>query len=277
MPERVAQGIVEEYVNFYADYSLGGVSVDQSALKVDQIDELKNRVDALAKALSTELDDTDTSKSICKALVLAHWEAQSYNGEMFVDLADFCDCLKEHYPSGNIYLGVTISDLCSDVSDFIKSKYFVLRSCYSGPSYQYSYGTSIYFPWSRIAPDYKQLKFVKAPTDYAASGDGSVSLDVFGWAKFLETYISKTRRDPRNVSTNSALASFNSSFAPQRFRKTIDMGPGNLVVSMRNPPLVALPDECIRAEASIKSLMLEEVKADDKKTCKKAEGEKPSV
>jgi hypothetical protein len=75
---------------------------------------------------------------------------------------------------------------------FIAEK-FVLKSCYSGAAYQYSYGVSIYFPWSQISSRYENLDFVK---------DSSTR----GWLQFLKTYTELTRRRPRGfdgfVNTN---------------------------------------------------------------------------
>src|SRR5258705_2167998 len=93
----VAKAIVEEYVNYYSDYWLGGMSVTQSALDLSQVEELRKIVDKFANALEQELKKKERGsrrdRAFQDALVLAHWEAQSYNGETFVDLYDFCDCL----------------------------------------------------------------------------------------------------------------------------------------------------------------------------------------
>src|SRR5262249_25580522 len=37
--KRIAKGLVDEYVNYYADYWLGGVSVAQAALDVNKVEE----------------------------------------------------------------------------------------------------------------------------------------------------------------------------------------------------------------------------------------------
>lgn len=234
---RFAKAIVEEYVNFYADYWLGGLSVDQSALDVGEVEGLKNRIDKFAGALTNELNaevGTDgmegASHNFRDALLLAHWEAQSYNGELFVDLLDFCDCLLKRHKSGPVF------DTGSELMRFI-GETFVLKSCYSGPTYQYSNGVSIYFPWSKVESDYKNLDFVKY-------SEGA------GWVKFLDAYTEKTRRPPRDIEKQSKFLRFNF-ILPQRFRNTQGKGPENLVRSMRNPPIIALANECIRERESI--------------------------
>lgn len=231
--ERVAKGMVEEYVNFYADYWLGGLSVTQSALNVSKVTELKRFIDSLATALIEGLNNPQIEPQLSTALVLAHWEAQSYNGEQFVDLADFCHCLSDRYPVADI------TKPSDDLADFIINN-FVLKSCYSGPIYQYSHGVSIYFPWANITDNYSRLDF--------NAGEGN-------WADFLKTYIEKTRRSPRGIKNKPEFEVFN--FPPSQtreaglilhqIRQTDDKGAKSLVRSMRNPPIFALPDECINA------------------------------
>ena len=177
-----AKAIVEEYINYYSSYWVAGMSVTQSALDVRRVVELRDHVDALAMALENELkkdchEGQRNKQSFKDELLLAHWEAQSYNGEWFVDLFDFCDCLEKRSASDQI------TKQCQKLKQFIAEK-FVLRSCYSGATYQYSYGVSIYFPWSSVANRYQNLEFVKG-----ASGRG--------WLSFLETYTDVTRRRPR--------------------------------------------------------------------------------
>ena len=177
-----AKAIVEEYINYYSSYWVAGMSVTQSALDVRRIVELREHVDVLAMTFEDELkkachEDRRSKQSFKDDLLLAHWEAQSYNGEWFVDLFDFCDCLEKRSASDQII------KQCQKVKQFIAEK-FVLRSCYSGATYQYSYGVSIYFPWSSVASRYQNLEFVKG-----ASGSG--------WLSFLETYTDVTRRRPR--------------------------------------------------------------------------------
>jgi Clostripain family len=242
-----AKAIVEEYANFYADYWLGGTSVAQSALDVNQVSKLKELVDVLAKELETALTKEDQEShangqdsrlhQLKDAVILAHWEAQSYNGEQFVDLYDFCDCLEKRLPNG------PITEACKILKGFISNE-FILRSCYSGAVYQYSYGVSIYFPWAQVANSYENLDFVKD------SGGA-------GWGSFLHSYTALTRREPRGGDATSKLSEANST-QPQKVRKTSDrktsdrgMVTGNPIQSMRNPPVVFVPTDCIRQQKSV--------------------------
>jgi pentapeptide MXKDX repeat protein len=196
VPEAAAAAIVDEYVNYYSNYWLAGLSVTQSALHVGKVEQLHTVIEDLAQVLEQGLLEEWNHKRACggsaavrqfhDALLLAHWEAQSFNGEQFVDLYDFCDCLQVRLGEG------PIADQCKAVKEFIE-KEFVLTSCYSGAAYQYSYGVSLYFPWSTVAPSYWNLDFVR-------NSNGA------GWGSFLRTYTMLTRRTPRGMDNDSKLA-----------------------------------------------------------------------
>lgn len=119
------------------------------------------------------------------AIRQARLEAQSYWGERFVDLYDFCalllercnDYLYQFYGLGVEFnrlnlnargdekfslseLRKTLSQMkivkifrkiawwCKAVLKELKTKKFVLKSYYIGPALQYSNGVSVYFPWT---------------------------------------------------------------------------------------------------------------------------------
>jgi hypothetical protein len=278
--EAAAQAIVDEYVNYYSNYWLAGLSVTQSALNVCKVEQLHESIDRLAQLMEQRLIEEWAEKraggravrQFQDALLLAHWEAQSYNGEQFVDLYDFCDCLQTRMGDG------PIADQCRALQEFIESE-FVLTSCFSGAAYQYSYGVSLYFPWSFVAPSYWNLDFVK-------DSNG------LGWGRFLKTYTLLTRRTPRGMNLQSKLATalngtlndavVSVRMGPDRMgpdrmgpdrmgpdrmgpdrmgpdRMGPDrMGPDrlssgvarNYIHSMRNPPNVFFPDQCIRKRRS---------------------------
>ena len=191
--ESAARAIVKEYVNYYAHYWIAGLSVTQSALNVCKVEKLREVIDGLAGVMEQTLveewrgnEATPAGRQFHDALLLAHWEAQSYNGEQFVDLFDFCDCLDARMDDG------AVAEQCRTVKEFLRNE-FVLTSCYSGAAYQYSYGVSLYFPWSQVAPSYWNLDFVK-------DSDGS------SWGNFLKTYTLLTRRAPRGLNVDTKLA-----------------------------------------------------------------------
>ncbi|HEU4506643.1 MAG TPA: clostripain-related cysteine peptidase [Pyrinomonadaceae bacterium] len=261
-----AKAIVEEYVNYYSSYWVAGLSVTQSALNLKKVDELNRSVNRLAAAMERELKrewknsegkrTPPKKRTFENSLLLAHWEAQSYNGEQFIDLYDFCDCLENR---------VNIPDIakrCRELKKFIASE-FVLTSCYCGPAYQYSHGVSLYFPWAQVAPSYWNLDIVRQSKDN-------------GWGSFLQTYTRLTRRWPRGLATDGRVldadgrmttlnmaspTTLNESVIEHRIvndrivndrivndRIVNDRlgSSGSRVHSMRNPPNMFLPDECIR-------------------------------
>ena len=84
-PEELADTIVSEYVSHYADYDrAAGRSADLAALRLAEM----NAVTRAFKALVAQLDalpDADHDK-----ILLAHWYAQTYKADQFVDLRDLC-------------------------------------------------------------------------------------------------------------------------------------------------------------------------------------------
>lgn len=293
--EAIAKNIVKEYVRFYSDYWLGGLSVSMSALRAHQGDELAHRVRALANEMINELREEwdrkqeqlyrpgTTGKAerhagsveeeyasrwnhkryppllFSDTLILAHWRAQSYNGELYVDLVDLCNCLAQYVPEDS-----TIARLCHELSHFIR-KDFVIESCTFGRSYQYSYGVSIYFPWQSLVPYYgASIRFPKNSN----------------WLSFLNTYLLVTRRAPRffnckpdkdevDDEARKKLFEFNVKLVAQNFTG-VRMGPdkmgpdkmgidevGNPIHSMRNPPIVFIPDCCTSTTRRLLNAMAE--------------------
>lgn len=238
--EEFAPEIVKRYVSTYVEHAVNsGLSTDLAALNVDASAVVATKVKDLVKAMKDKLDDPPFEQ----AIIRAHWEAQSYNGELFVDLWDFCDLLVKHY--GIAHLNLTcaelkqpdpaviaqkcaaaeasvadIADKCKKVKDAIKDV-MVLDSCFCGIDYQYSNGVSIYFPWSTIFADYSRLAFSKR------SGAN--------WLDFLLAYLDKTRRPPRGEERGSEGVGPRNVVIIRR-QPPIGHGPELVIHSMRNPP-----------------------------------------
>lgn len=244
--QAVARGIVEEYVNYYLDYTISGMSVEQSALDLREINGVKARIDDLAIALRKELSN-DRFK---KALVYSHWEAQSFNGEQFVDLYDFCELLKRYYPAQDI------KEACDGVLATERS--FVQHSCYSGPTYQYARGVSIYFPWAEIDPNYYAVRFSRQGRSSTPSA----------WTQFLKEYVIQTRRPPRHLRPNEWIGDNSDPYtmrhAPDRHAPDRSLLPE--ILSMRNPPLAAGLSPCVRVLRAQKRRSLRALAAKSKTT-----------
>jgi len=243
---------VDEHVDFYLEYAqANGLSVDLSLMDVEKIPLLVQDVSNLAGVLREALTAGEQRmmrtgfSEFLDQLVLAHWEAQSYNGELYVDLVDFCDRLRARYrpdlikpvPAGDpAEAGVNaeiarrkgVVEACSAVINRIKNE-LVLQSCFMGVTYQFSNGVSIYLPWAEVAPDYNknELAFI----------------DASGWREFLEQYVLVTRRKPRGwtpaVGENPLFG------LDLKVRRTVtdQRGPANVPIrSMRNPPIEIFQD-----------------------------------
>ena len=95
--EELAPEIVHSYIRSYVDQAINsGTSTDLAALRMASAKVVTAKVRDLADALTANPEDPILLPVFKPALVLAHWEAQSFNGELFVDLADFCDLLVGH-------------------------------------------------------------------------------------------------------------------------------------------------------------------------------------
>ena len=206
-PLELAKHVVQQYKEFYEPYISGGISVDQSVLEVKKIGEIKKKMSDLVEALMEDLKTTWKKN----ALLLAHWDAQSYNGEVFVDLYDLCDRLIARYNEFEITSSVI--DKCGAMKTAIDD--MVLRTCIVGNACQFSYGLSIYFPWAVLSPAYANLSF---PRDT-------------GWLDYLMSYHVETRRLPHQN------AHVRDRDLPYRASVPTNKGRNGHVESMRNPPI----------------------------------------
>ncbi|MGE0882301.1 MAG: clostripain-related cysteine peptidase [Blastocatellales bacterium] len=267
-PITLAKDIVVKYVDYYRDYLAAGRAVDLSACDLDpeRCKKLKDAIKELAKTLKDGLEGClqNVDKYLLRSeVVMAHWEAQSYKNDQYVDLFDFCDNLNQYTSYSDV------RERCREVQRLINDNAYreanppadeahddkvesvVFKSCYSGAAVQYSYGLSVFFPWGFVPWDdasllYQKLRFAKDTC----------------WDKFLKTYVLVTRRDPRNprglpdeqrkpdktgifTLNNSVITSVGRSTAPDdRSTAPDDRGRNNSAGSMKNPPIYYFEDNC---------------------------------
>lgn len=252
LPQALAEKIVEDYVFYYSDYALAGQSVEIAAcdLRGDNCIRLRDAIEKLGRILKNKLQ-RGKNQNIKDAILLAHWEAQSYKSDQYTDLFDFCDLLAKRCQKQK-----EIKTACEAVTTIIKS--IVKNSCYVGPDAQYSFGLSIYFPWSRVSRAYQTLRFCEDTQ----------------WHNFLKVYVKETRRAPRkeyvpdktgkDVFENRIYnydpvesdglpgkpASDENKFVDpiDKFVDPIDKGVKNRAVSMKNPPVRWGPWNCTKKE-----------------------------
>jgi Clostripain family len=196
-PPDVAIRMAHIYAQYYQEYDIGKLSTDIAVVDLAKLDEpggLVERVEALASQLVTVLrrahpdahatNPTSNEGDLLKdALIVARWNAQSYNQDDYVDLWDFCLQLQRALSARPVE---AIIKACDEVrlalEDKTKPK-AVPVSLYQGPAHQHSHGLSIYFPAARrrYAPDYDNLAFAVKT----------------GWHRFLRLYLEKSQRAPR--------------------------------------------------------------------------------
>jgi hypothetical protein len=211
--KRILRGLQD--LSFYnsEDFWHAGLSADLSLCRLDteSVNKLGEPIEKLSVVLQEALNDTNATDLIR----LAHLESQSYFGENYTDLFDFCSCLSERCsePTGiqaeirkacqrvtlaiNGEMPTKLADPKSEPNrprpDLINgSRGLVVDSDYYGPAYQFSHGLSIYFPWkspeSSVIENYRSYKFTRE--------HGSKS-----WWMFLQEYfrVTKRRRNPKAI------------------------------------------------------------------------------
>jgi Clostripain family len=180
-PREAAAAIARRYVDTYCDYSLVGVDADCAVTDLDELPRLTAPMRRLSELLISGIADPD----IWRPAVLAHWEAQSYKDEEYVDLADFSDRLRLHIAD------TSIREVCSEVIEAVSR--IVGASCSTGSGFQFSTGLSIYFPWCNDAVKSAGAGGVSELSKYRALAFSRET----HWDDFLDAYLSVTRRAPR--------------------------------------------------------------------------------
>jgi hypothetical protein len=186
-PRRLAESIVQNYVEHYSDYDRSaGRSVDLAAIDLTKVDDLDEAMANLARSLNEANQDR---------IVVAHWRAQTYKAEQFVDLHDFCiQTYKQFHRVDESVIAAcvrVIQILDGDtqaIADALAGRPLttggggcIIRCGCSGFAHQHSYGLAVYFPWAFVAAAYKRLSFGRDRE----------------WYDFLQTHVKATRRESR--------------------------------------------------------------------------------
>ena len=175
------------------DFAYSGYSHDLTlcSLAGDKLDQLlvplRNLVDNLKSSVQTKRGK--------ELILLAHLQSQSYWGETYTDIFDFCRCLVANCDLTDPFQK-SLADVCDAVQKvFEPEKRFdglVVFSDNFGWEYQYSRGLSIYFPWSKPLGDVDNNPVTNYKT-YAFNRDLGKG---HSWLDFLEAYWDVTKRDP---------------------------------------------------------------------------------
>jgi hypothetical protein len=178
------------------DFQLAGYSADLTLCDLNRVHRLQQPLDRLAKALGDGLAQGKKAgdSSIRDAILLAHWEAQSYFDETFTDLYDFCFRLTKQTTaprkSNTREALAEIVNACEAVMEVLKrgarGRDFgpIVRSAFCGPAYQYSHGLSVFFPWAGpIGSNMWDEQYENYELNQRT-----------GWRSFLKTYFAETMR-----------------------------------------------------------------------------------
>src|SRR6185503_13402876 len=173
------------------DFQLAGYPFDLCLTDLSKVGETKAPIDKLAGSLIAGLqDENPTAKQL---ILLAHWDAQSFYNEDYVDLYDFCYCLRKRCEERdddrrNLRTLKEIYSACQGVINVLEkgNNKLVNLSSFCGAAFQYSHGHSIYFPWTK--PVDGQMFYAYA--EYRLSRETK-------WKQFLNVYFEKTMRKTR--------------------------------------------------------------------------------
>jgi hypothetical protein len=191
--KKIAAAIADSHLEFYREYEIAGVSADVAVTDLAKIEAVADAVRGLARALIAPLSKLapdgleelrelggdasreNASRSLRDAMLLAHWSAQSYQCDRYVDLHDFASQLSRFAIRAGLN---SVRDAAARVVEAVEAA--VVRSGTTGGELQHSHGLSIYFPWSSrdFEPQYRRLSFARKT----------------GWADLLEVSFRSTRR-----------------------------------------------------------------------------------
>ena len=177
------------------DFQLAGYPFDLCLTDLSKVGETKAPIDKLAESLIAGLQhENPTAKQL---ILLAHWDAQSFYNEDYVDLYDFCYCLRKRCEERKVDLDTlpTLQDIYSACANMISTlekgnHKLVNLSSFCGAAFQYSHGHSIYFPWTKPMDE----RMFYGYADYRLSRETK-------WKQFLNVYFEKTMRKTRAEET----------------------------------------------------------------------------
>lgn len=182
------------------DFQLAGYPFDLCLTDLSKVGETKAPIDRLAESLIAGLqDENPTPKQL---VLLAHWDAQSFYNEDYVDLYDFCYCLRKRCEErqGDVRTIRTLHEIylaCQGMIGVLEkgNHKLINLSSFCGAAFQYSHGHSIYFPWAK--PQDPTL-YYEQYAEYRLSRETK-------WRQFLNVYFEKTMRKTRAEETGFML------------------------------------------------------------------------
>jgi hypothetical protein len=205
------------------DFHLAGFSLDLCLCDLTKTAGIKEELSNLSRELIAGLSDEADPRAV-DFILLAHWDSQSYWGEMYTDLYDFCFCLRKRCLAAieqDKAVGREsatldrIQEACKKMTDRLEPKsnespdQLIVKSAFVGPAYQYAHGLSVYFPWNQPFQSkfwltqygaYKLMAREDMPGPETEKGNGEKTLgqqEKPSWKDFLQEYFDKTMRKTR--------------------------------------------------------------------------------
>ena len=175
------------------DFQLAGYPYDLCLTNLTKVSDIEGPINNLADSLIAGLKDGNpVSKQL---ILLAHWDAQSFYQEDYVDLYDFCFCLMKRcderkQDSRKPRVLQDIYDACKAMRTALEEnrEKLIALSAFSGAAFQYSHGLSIYFPWTRPMDGKMWHNYARYRLNKKTR-----------WREFLEIYFEKTLRETRDA------------------------------------------------------------------------------
>jgi hypothetical protein len=186
----VAELFVKQFIRSQDAYTVGGVSVDMAGWDMCNFEDLANAFNDLSEILLKCFKNPTSRiyRQMQRVILHVHWNCQTYMYDQNVDLGDFCELLDrecgfvaEDLGGKDVEVLHEVQQACQRVREELQRA--VILSGFSGGSYQYSNGISVFFPWSREGyevsrKNYKSLWFAKEAKKKRLS-----------WSGFLEKYL----------------------------------------------------------------------------------------
>jgi len=235
--EEIARKMMKACARNLLDFSVMDRSSEQSLCDLRKLrngEGIVKAINALVEALNAGLKFNHPNGQpavlrypvVRDVVKLARLEAQTYWGETFVDLYDFCERLLKQCRSVSRLNSKVLAEmkldsqvsrafrhtslgrvLCRIARACIKVQkevdYLVRESFYIGSDLQYSHGLSIYFPWTYPTDPYDFIRMPQGKDFWLKTAfetySGYTFVERSEWASFLKSFFRSTLRNMRRA------------------------------------------------------------------------------
>ncbi|NOT47018.1 MAG: hypothetical protein HOP17_04630, partial [Acidobacteria bacterium] len=213
----LAGSFVRSFTDYHRGLAIGGRAMDISAWDLGKVVPLAEAVSHLGYGLTHLLQDGPgqggrrLSREIKRIILQGHYDSQTYMADQCVDIKDLCQRLiDECVYAGSERAIDNLNGVCRKVIDAVND--CVIKCGFSGDTYQFSNGISMFFPWSYLSfaltdSQYRSLRFVRGKGNGDAYRPSGIGL---GWYEFLLNYVGnitfrRLRKQRKNAPANRGL------------------------------------------------------------------------